>query len=63
MEAQAFTPVPLAEIVTRILASRRITRLDQKLLLSQGYLTYEEQSLINQVFDRLRKGFLKVVDE
>jgi hypothetical protein len=63
MSAQAFTaPVSLQEVVERILASRQITRLDQQLLLSLSSLSGDEQNLINQVFDRLRSGLLKVVD-
>lgn len=62
MSAQAFTSPSLQEVVDRILTSRKITRIDQRLLLSLSSLSWEEQTLINQVFDRLRNGFLKVVD-
>jgi len=50
------------QVVDRILTSRIITRLDQQLLLSYPSLNSAQKSQIDQVFDRLRKGFLKVVD-
>lgn len=48
------------EAIDRIFASRRITRADQRLFLSMPNLNAEEQMLINQVFDRLHRGLLKV---
>lgn len=62
MDTPVFPPSALQEVVQRILTSRRITRIDQRLLLSLGSSNQEEQTLINQVFDRLRRGLLKVVD-
>ena len=62
MSVQALPLPTLQEVVSRIMTSRRITRSDQHLLLSTRSLGGEEQRLINQVFDRLRAGFLKVVD-
>jgi hypothetical protein len=63
MEAQAFTPSPsLKDVVERILASRKITRQDQRLLLVLTTANLEESRLVSQVFDRLRRGLLKVVD-
>jgi hypothetical protein len=63
MEAQAFTTSPsLKEVVERILTSRKITRQDQRLLLISTASSIEESSLVSQVFDRLRRGLLKVVD-
>lgn len=62
MNAYALRPCSLQEVVDRIFSSRRITRLDQRMLLAMGNLSQEEQTLINQVFDRLRLGLLKVVD-
>jgi hypothetical protein len=63
MESQVLsTPSPLQQLVDRILTSRQITRLDQRKLLSLNSLTKEEQTLIDCVFDRLQRGFLKVVD-
>ena len=61
MEAQAL-PLSLQDVVNRILTSRRITRLDQRLLVSLSNLSRDDQALLNEVFDRLRKGLLKVVD-
>lgn len=61
MEAQALPP-SLQDVVDRILTSRRITRVDQRLLVSLANLSYDEQTLLNKVFDRLRRGLLRVVD-
>jgi hypothetical protein len=62
MQAQTLHQSALQEVVDRIFASRQITRQDQQLLLSLFQSSVEEQRLINRVFDRLRNGFLKVVD-
>ena len=62
MSVQALPLPTLQEVVNQILTSRRITRFDQHLLLAARSLSGEEQRLINQVFDRLRAGFLRVVD-
>ena len=61
MEAQVLSP-SLQEVVTRILTSRRITRIDQQLLVSLAKLSGDEQALLNEVFDRLHRGLLRVVD-
>lgn len=61
MEAQVLPP-SLQDVVDRILTSRRITRVDQRLLISLANLNREEQALLNEVFDRLRRGLLRVVD-
>jgi transcriptional regulator CtsR len=54
------------ELISQILQSRKITRKDQhrlmSTLLSQDLLGEKERILIDQVFDGVRKGFLKVVD-
>jgi len=55
-------PLSLQAVVDRILTSRRITRVDQRLLVSLANLSREEQALLNEVFDRLRRGLLRVVD-
>lgn len=56
----------LEELVNRIFSSRKITRNDQQrlmtLLLSKDSLSVEENSYIDQVFDRLRKGLIHVTD-
>lgn len=61
MEAQMLPP-SLQDVVDRILTSRRITRVDQRLLISLANLSRDEQALLNEVFDRLRRGLLRVVD-
>ncbi|XGV99234.1 MAG: hypothetical protein ACAF41_09900 [Leptolyngbya sp. BL-A-14] len=55
-------PPSLQDVVDRILTSRRITRVDQRLLISLANLSRDEQALLNEVFDRLRRGLLRVVD-
>jgi hypothetical protein len=50
------------QVVERILTSRTITRIDQQILLACQTLSLEEQNLVNQVFDRLQRGLLKVVE-
>ncbi len=55
-------PSPLQEVVARIITSRRITRIDQCLLLALGGSSSDDQHLINQVFDCLRQGRLRVVE-
>ncbi len=63
MATQTFPPpMSLEQVVNRILTSRQITHEDQHLLLLSRTLTPQEQALINRVFDRLRRGLLKVVD-
>ncbi|GEM_PF-640017 len=56
----------IKETVERILASRRITRTDQQLLmaalLSKNSLSLEDQVQVNRIFDRLRIGLIRVVD-
>lgn len=60
MQAPQTPSACFMEAVDRIFASRRITRADQRLFLSMPNLNAEEQMLINQVFDRLHRGLLKV---
>ncbi len=67
MTTQSLAPAsiqssPLQSVVDRILRSRQITRLDQCLLLAVSETTPADQQLINQVFDRLRQGRLRVVE-
>ena len=54
--------ISLEQVLERILMSRQITRADQHSLLAQNHLTAREETLLNQVFDRLQTGRLKVVD-
>lgn len=53
-------------IVERIFANRRITRQDQNImmsnLMSQEGLSEQNIMQINQVFDALKRGIIKVVD-
>lgn len=49
----------------KIFSTRRITRQDQRALmsmLSQGTLTSSDKDLINQVYEALNQGRLRVVD-
>jgi hypothetical protein len=67
MQTQVNLPeLTTEQIVDRIFASRRITRLDQErlmsALLSKQALTAREHDQINRVFDALRSGRVKVVD-
>ncbi|MBD2091697.1 hypothetical protein H6F67_17780 [Microcoleus sp. FACHB-1515] len=56
----------IEQIVTQILATRRITRRVQQhfmqTALSQGQLSQAERVLIDRVFEALRSGLVKVVD-
>jgi len=63
MESQTLTNYSsLKDVVEHILASRKITRQDQRLLLTLTTNNAEEMGLIRLVFDRLRQGLLRVVD-
>jgi len=55
----------LEQIVNKILASRQISRLDQRLLMSASYqtaLTTQEENLLKQVYELLHRGLLRVVN-
>ncbi|MBW4693957.1 MAG: hypothetical protein KME27_19610 [Lyngbya sp. HA4199-MV5] len=56
----------IEQMVSRIRACGRISRKDQQqfmsALLSQKTISQTEQALINQVFELLRSGRLRVVD-
>ncbi|WP_427162463.1 hypothetical protein ACQFX9_13460 [Aliinostoc sp. HNIBRCY26] len=60
------TPTSLETVLERIFAIGRITRSDQQVLmstlLSKEDLNEKELQQINQVFDRIKRGLLKVVD-
>ncbi|HEY9652887.1 MAG TPA: hypothetical protein V6C95_19675 [Coleofasciculaceae cyanobacterium] len=53
-------------IADRIIASRRITRTDQNILmsalLSSDTLTPEEQNLVQQIYKDLRLGLIRVTE-
>lgn len=55
----------IQQIVEQILASRKINHDDQHLLMSlfsRGFISGQEERLVNRVYDALNRGFLKVVD-
>jgi hypothetical protein len=62
MQAPTISSSIVHQVVDRILNSRRITREDQHVLLSLTILSPEERGLLNQVFDRLQKGLIRVAD-
>jgi len=62
MEAQVLPQTSIQQVVDQILTSRRITRRDQQVLVAQTHLNAEDQALVTQLFDRLRRGLLRVVD-
>lgn len=53
-------------LLKRILGARRMSRQDQalfmKALLTKGNLSEKEQHQINQVYEALRNGMIRVVD-
>jgi hypothetical protein len=60
------TPISTDEVLERIFKCRQITRLDQQLLMS-GLLSREaigeaDWYKINQVFDLIHQGLIRVVD-
>jgi hypothetical protein len=59
-------PSNLETILERIFSNRRITRQDQHImmsnLLAQEGLSEQHIRQINQVFDALKRGLIKVVD-
>lgn len=62
MKVQVSQSNTFEQIFERIMSSRKITREDQLMLLTWQNLSMPEQVMLNQVFDRLRMGLLKVVD-
>ena len=66
MTAELVAPqATLEQIITKILTSRRISRLDQRLLMvasCQATLTTQEENLLKQVYELLHRGLLKVVN-
>jgi hypothetical protein len=59
-------PSNVESILERIFANRRITRQDQNIMMSnlmkQEGLSEKNIMQINQVFDALKRGIIKVVD-
>lgn len=65
MLAQATLPsLPIERTLEQILVSREITPNEQRWLISlcfRGSLSYQQEHLINQVYEALRNGLLAVV--
>lgn len=56
---------PIEEMVSKIFATRRITRNDQYRLMtlfSQGNISAHDEMLINQIYEALHQGRLRVVE-
>ncbi|MBE9116087.1 hypothetical protein IQ249_09290 [Lusitaniella coriacea LEGE 07157] len=65
MATQISSPVTIQQVAQNILSSRRITRKDQNLLISQlssSSFDEVEKRLVNRVYELLLKGFIRVVD-
>lgn len=66
MSAQIKPQSDIAQLVEKILSSRKITRADQRRFMSTALskvrLSHDDQIQVNRVFDGLRSGLLKVVD-
>jgi hypothetical protein len=65
--AQNRTNLPTQRILDRILESRQLNRHEHlhlaSLLLANHHLTAEERRQINQIFDQIQSGRIKLVDE
>ncbi|HAJ64607.1 MAG TPA: hypothetical protein DCP31_39680 [Cyanobacteria bacterium UBA8543] len=61
-----FPKFPVQQVANRIIYFRKITRLDQHLfmsaLLSKKSLSLEEKNLVEQVYQGLSQGWIKVVE-
>lgn len=61
-----FPRFPVTQIANRIIYLRKITRVDQQLfmsaLLSKKSLSPEEENLVEQVYQGLSRGWIKVVE-
>ncbi|MCP2731055.1 hypothetical protein [Limnofasciculus baicalensis] len=61
-----FPKFPIQQIAQRIIGMRRINRLDQHLfmsaLLSKHSLSLEEQNLVEQIYQGLSLGWIRVVE-
>ncbi|MEM9905414.1 MAG: hypothetical protein AAF921_10360 [Cyanobacteria bacterium P01_D01_bin.44] len=59
------TMTSVEEMVAKIFATRRITRTDQHVLMSMfagGNISPNDKMLINQIYDALTQGRLRVVE-
>lgn len=58
--------ISFQEVAHQILATRRITRADQNRFMMAAFakdaLSRDEQLLVDQVFEALKRGLVKVVD-
>jgi hypothetical protein len=62
MTTATFTqPTTLEALSNHIRHSRKITRQDQQLLMQFGF-DQPQSSLLNQIYDLLRQGAIRVVD-
>ena len=55
----------IEEMVAKIFATRRISRTDQNILMTmfaQGNISAHDELLINQIYEALSQGRLKVVE-
>lgn len=61
-----FPKFPVKQIASRIIAIRKITRIDQHLfmsaLLSKQFLSREEEMLVERIYEDLNQGLIKVVE-
>jgi hypothetical protein len=61
-----FPKFPVQHIANRILSLRQITRVDQQLfmsaVLSKQSLSQEEQNLVEQIYQGLSTGWIRVVE-
>ncbi len=61
-----FPKFPVEQIAHRIISLRKITRVDQHLfmsaVLSKKSLSAEEQNLVEQVYQGLNRGWIRVVE-
>ena len=66
MQVQAtLSQMPLEQLVKQIFSSHKITRDDQRLLMSmfsKPSLSHDDLSLVKQVHEALSKGLVRVVD-
>lgn len=61
-----FPKFPVQQIANRILGLRQITRVDQQLFMSavlaKKSLSKEEQNLVEQIYQGLSSGWIRVVE-
>ncbi len=63
MQAQVFSLQSLEQLVNKIFTTRRISRMDQELLmalLNKDVIEPQEHDLVNRVFQGLQQGRLRV---